>query len=469
MTHRMPAATISMGGGGSSGGSGTFAAGGDLSGTDTNQTVIGLRGRSITSAVPTTGQVYQYNGTAWAPASIGSFTAGGDLTGTSSSQTVAKINGASVTAAGSLTTGHVLQVSGASATSYGYVANANVDAAAAIAGTKIDPDFGSQDVTTTGFVAAAYFAVTNWYDWGSSTPRISQGSGAPSASDPNGSIYLRTDGTSSTGIYTRQGGAWSAVGGGSAGWALAGNSGTTAGTDFVGTTDAIDLVFKTNNAEVGRFISGGGFRLPYGQALLSRNLAGSANIVMANVGGSDNLILGAATDVSSNSCANFTSCTSGAFLWRISGGIRGYLDASTFYIASQTIDFNQTGAATAVVVRNTPRASDGACGSTTIRGQAAFATATGSNRVPGSLILEVTAPTNSGTTHSTVSLRVASDDVAIATKDTSGNKQFRINTRGQTTVGAAGAASALPANPSRYLYVVADDGNEYVLPLYAAA
>lgn len=35
-------------------------------------------------------------------------------------------------------------------------------------------------------------------------------------------------------------------------WGLSGNSGTTAGTNFIGTTDTQDLVFKVNSAEVGR-------------------------------------------------------------------------------------------------------------------------------------------------------------------------------------------------------------------------
>ena len=40
-------------------------------------------------------------------------------------------------------------------------------------------------------------------------------------------------------------------------WKILGNSGTTAGTNFIGTTDAQDLVFKTNNAETARLTSGG--------------------------------------------------------------------------------------------------------------------------------------------------------------------------------------------------------------------
>ena len=41
-------------------------------------------------------------------------------------------------------------------------------------------------------------------------------------------------------------------GGGSSGWSLTGNSGTTAGTNFIGTTDAQDFVIKTNGTEAMR-------------------------------------------------------------------------------------------------------------------------------------------------------------------------------------------------------------------------
>ena len=45
--------------------------------------------------------------------------------------------------------------------------------------------------------------------WGG--PTITSGTGAPSYSPPNGSVYLRTDGTASTTLYVRAGGAWSAL------------------------------------------------------------------------------------------------------------------------------------------------------------------------------------------------------------------------------------------------------------------
>tara|TARA_R110000824_G_C14929815_1_gene648601 strand:+ start:289 stop:525 length:237 start_codon:yes stop_codon:yes gene_type:complete len=41
------------------------------------------------------------------------------------------------------------------------------------------------------------------------TPTITSGAGAPSATEPNGSLYLRNDGgTADLAIYVRQGAAW---------------------------------------------------------------------------------------------------------------------------------------------------------------------------------------------------------------------------------------------------------------------
>jgi len=53
-----------------SGGGSTFVPGGDLSGTDTLQNVIKLRGYNISSTAPTANQVLQYIGTAWTPTNL---------------------------------------------------------------------------------------------------------------------------------------------------------------------------------------------------------------------------------------------------------------------------------------------------------------------------------------------------------------------------------------------------------------
>ena len=48
----------------------------------------------------------------------------------------------------------------------------------------------------------------------SDVPTITSGSGAPSAAEPNGSIYLRTNaGDADQSIYSRIGGAWVAIDG----------------------------------------------------------------------------------------------------------------------------------------------------------------------------------------------------------------------------------------------------------------
>lgn len=98
--------------------------GGDISNAVWNDpfssTVVGLQTIPLSATAPTSGQVLGYNGTSWLPVSGSPPTgaAGGDLGGTYPNPNVLNIHGASVPVAGSLTTGNVLQVSGASALTY---------------------------------------------------------------------------------------------------------------------------------------------------------------------------------------------------------------------------------------------------------------------------------------------------------------------------------------------------------------
>lgn len=97
---------------------------GDLGGSYPNPLVVKLQGRSISSSAPSDGQILTWvaSNSDWEPqpAPTG-FTAGGDLSGSSTNQNVLKIHGGSVPIAGSLTTGNVLQVTGASTLSYGAI------------------------------------------------------------------------------------------------------------------------------------------------------------------------------------------------------------------------------------------------------------------------------------------------------------------------------------------------------------
>lgn len=59
------------------------------------------------------------------------------------------------------------------------------------------------------------------------------------------------------------------------------------------------------------------------------------------------------------------------------------------------------------------------------------------------------------------------DNIAVTTKIQFYDQlQFNLN---QTTVGAAGSASALPANPTGYFQVLDNGGNPVVIPYYKAS
>ena len=97
-------------------------------------------------------------------------------------------------------------------------------------------------------------------------------------------------------------------------WSLTGNSGTTAGTNFVGTSDATDLVFKANNIEAGRIglslgntsfgstslqsIITGTYNTAFGYKALQSNTTGQANngighqALLSNLNGTRNNALG---------------------------------------------------------------------------------------------------------------------------------------------------------------------------------
>lgn len=62
-----------------------------------------------------------------------------------------------------------------------------------------------------------------------------------------------------------------------------------------------------------------------------------------------------------------------------------------------------------------------------------------------------------------------SSNTALMSIDSSGRFRNRASGNEQTTVGAAGAASAPPATPQKYLQVVDSAGTAYVVPLYKAS
>lgn len=69
-------------------------------------------------------------------------------------------------------------------------------------------------------------------------------------------------------------------------WSTTGNSGTVAGTNFVGTTDNVDLVFKRNNIECGR-ITNTDFNTSFGRSAFLSFTTGTLNTMIGNGAGTD--------------------------------------------------------------------------------------------------------------------------------------------------------------------------------------
>ena len=108
-------------------GTDTIDMAGDVGGKVNNAIVNKIKGVTVSGVAPTTYQVLLYSGSQWEPTTLpnasvsdsGFIRLTGDLSGAYNAPTVVKANGATIPAAGSLTTGNILQVSGSSALSYG--------------------------------------------------------------------------------------------------------------------------------------------------------------------------------------------------------------------------------------------------------------------------------------------------------------------------------------------------------------
>ena len=91
-------------------------------------------------------------------------------------------------------------------------------------------------------------------------PRMLAANKTAIASPATGLLIYQTDGTA--GFYYNAGtpGApnWVLLLNPNTGWGLTGNAATVAGTNYLGTTDGIDLVFKTNATERLRISNGNG-------------------------------------------------------------------------------------------------------------------------------------------------------------------------------------------------------------------
>jgi len=96
---------------------------------------------------------------------------------------------------------------------------------------------------------------------------------------PGLTIYNSTTGT----IQFWNGVSWvDLTTGSSSGWLITGNSGTVAGTNFIGTKDDVDIVFKRNAIEAGRLSSGSINNVSFGLYTLNSSPTGTMNTAVGN-------------------------------------------------------------------------------------------------------------------------------------------------------------------------------------------
>lgn len=95
------------------------------------------------------------------------------------------------------------------------------------------------------------------------------------------------------GYYFWDGAKWVAFGGsGGKDWALLGNAGTAAATNFLGTTDAVDMVFRSNNVERMRILSAG-------QVAVNSTLTFATSTFFSAATGNNNAVDGSAAGTGS--------------------------------------------------------------------------------------------------------------------------------------------------------------------------
>ena len=155
---------------------------------------------------------------------------------------------------------------------------------------------------------------------------------------PTGTVVYNTatSGTSpnnvAPGLYYWNGSRWIAFAGSPGGldWSLTGNSGTTAGTNFLGTTDAQDLRFFTNNSERARILSTG---------TIGVNSAGSAvSQVYVQAAGTNDAVAGRNDDTLANAFWGLNLNTGGTAIIGAANGIGGYYPTTGAGVAGSAVD-----------------------------------------------------------------------------------------------------------------------------------
>lgn len=220
----------------------------------------------------------------WAAQPVSSATAitlNGDATGPSNANTVVKVHGVSYPATPATNT--VPVVTGSNTVTYQQIADAQVASGAAIAGTKISPDFGSQNVTTSGNVSTTGSGAITSAGLLTASAALTVSTGTITVSSLNSAGVVHTDGS---GVFsTSKVAVGTDVTGGSTGQVLLTN-GTTptwttlSGDATVSATGVVTVVSAAGNFEVHGNLTVDGAETIIGTSTFQSNAEFAGNVII---------------------------------------------------------------------------------------------------------------------------------------------------------------------------------------------
>lgn len=276
----------------------------------------------------------------------------------------------------------------------------------------------------TGFVNGIY----------PSLPLITTVIPSTSGVDPKGTqIYVTGDST----FYIWSGTQWIGIVRNNINWSLTGNNGTVAGTNFIGTKDAIDWVIKTNNTERARVTSSGtatfvkdalvnGLTVGRGSGNISFNSANGSGALSVNTTGSSNTANGYAT-LNSNTTGENNTAVGASALFANTTGVRNTATGVNSLVAN-TIGVSNTATGMTSLAFNTSGNYNSAFGSealytnttgvenTALGYQSLFSNTTGSDNMAlgvGALKLNTTGANNVAVGTSAMLAGTANGNTAI--------------------------------------------------------
>jgi hypothetical protein len=155
---------------------------------------------------------------------------------------------------------------------------------------------------------------------------------------PTGTVVYNTatSGTSpnnvAPGLYYWNGSRWIAFAGSPGGldWSLTGNSGTTAGTNFLGTTDAQDLRFHTNGIERARILSTGNMGI--------NSVGNASSQVNVEAGTGEDAVAGINDNTVANAFWGRNSNSAGTAIIGATNGLGGYYPTPGAGVAGSAVD-----------------------------------------------------------------------------------------------------------------------------------